>query len=94
MTYVPADDRYDPDDLSPAAEARGLKLPRAPLACGKFRAMDFPHQTKAAICRDRLDLACNHFDFAEQLRPHPMATAEEAVRTSCRHDFQGNCGTS
>jgi len=87
MTYVPADDRYDRMTYRRCGGS-GLKLPAVSLGLWHNFGHDFPHQTKAAICRTAFDLGITHFDLANNYGP-PYGSAEEAFGNIMRHDFKG-----
>jgi L-glyceraldehyde 3-phosphate reductase len=74
MTYVPAEDRYDPMPYRRCGRS-GLKLPAISLGLWQNFGDDRPIDTQRAIVRRAFDLGITHFDLANNYGP-PYGSAE------------------
>jgi L-glyceraldehyde 3-phosphate reductase len=85
VTYVPADDRYEPMPYRLTGRS-GLKLPAISLGLWHNFGDDRPLETQRAILRRAFDLGVTHFDLANNYGP-PYGSAEINFGRIMREDF-------
>jgi len=86
MKYVPADTRYDQDDLYRRCGRWGLKLPMVSLGLWhNFGGVD-AFGTGRAMVHRAFDLGITHFDLANNYGP-PPGSAEENFGRILKHDL-------
>jgi L-glyceraldehyde 3-phosphate reductase len=86
MTYVAADNRYDPMIYNRCGRS-GLKLPALSLGLWQNFGTERPLETSRAIVRRAFDLGITHFDLANNYGP-PYGSAEETFGRLLEQDLR------
>jgi L-glyceraldehyde 3-phosphate reductase len=86
MTYVAADDRYEPMPYRRCGRS-GLLLPAVSLGLWHNFGHDRPVDTQRAVLRRAFDLGVTHFDLANNYGP-PYGSAETNFGRILREDFR------
>ena len=86
MTYVPAEDRYEPHGLPPLRPLRPACCRRSRSASGTTSARTPRTRPSAPSCRTAFDAGITHFDLANNYGP-PPGSAETAFGEILRTDL-------